>query len=99
DHHQADRGLQHLSATSLTYDHCCEIHPTLKEDKALQELVRIITDVDHFAECFWPDANDSRYAFMLHDILDGLQKAGLHTDETQMHFGMTCLNGIYKKLE
>ena len=99
DHHQSDRGMQHVSATSLTFDHVCKIHPERKKDSALTELVRIVTDVDHFAECFWPEANDSRYAFMLHEILDGLQRAGLHTDETQLHFGMTCLNGVYKKLE
>lgn len=99
DHHQADRGKMHISATSLTYDHCCKVHPELAEDKALKELVRIVTDLDHFAECFWPEANDSRYCFMLHEILDGLQKAGLHTDETQMAFGMKCLQGVYKKLE
>lgn len=99
DHHQPDRGKLHISATSLTYDHCCEVHPELKEDKALKELVKVITDIDHFAECFWPEANNSRYGFMLHEILEGLQRAGLHTDETQLHFGMTCLKGVYKKLE
>ena len=99
DHHQKDRGLLHISATSLTYDHCCKVHPELKEDLALKELVRIVTDLDHFAECFWPEANDARYAFMLADILEGLQKAGLHTDETQLQFGMKCLQGVYKKLE
>lgn len=99
DHHQQDRGLQHISATSLTYDHCCEIHPELKEDEALRELVGIVTDIDHFADCFWPEANDARYAFMLDSILDGLQRSGLHTDETQLAFGMKCLQGTYKKLE
>lgn len=99
DHHQPDRGLQHISATSLTYDHVCKLHPDLLQDKALQELVKVVTDVDHFAECFWPEPNDSKYAFMIHEILDGLQRSGLHTDETQLHFGMTCLKGIYKKLE
>ncbi|MEO8582033.1 MAG: hypothetical protein ABI425_05685 [Patescibacteria group bacterium] len=99
DHHQKDRGLQHISATSLTYDHCCTLHPELKTDLALKELVRIVTDIDHFADCFWPEANDARYAFMLDAILDGLQRAGLHTDETQLAFGMKCLQGVYKKLE
>lgn len=99
DHHQSDRGKQHISATSLTYDHVCTIHPELSEDVALRELVRVITDIDHFAECFWPDANDARYGFMLHEVLAGLQRAGLHTDETQLNFGMTCLNGVYKQLE
>lgn len=99
DHHQKDRGLLHISATSLTYDHCCEVHPDLKEDEALKELVRIVTDIDHFEDCFWPEANDARYAFMLDNILDGLMRAGLHTDETQLNFGMKCLQGVYKKLE
>jgi hypothetical protein len=99
DHHQKDRGMLHICATSLTYEHCCKVHPELKKDKALQELVRIVTDLDHFGECFWPEANDSRYAFMLHEILDGLQSAGLHNDDSQMSFGMKCLQGVYKKLE
>lgn len=99
DHHQSDRGLQHISATSLTYDHVCQVHPELVNDTALRELVRIITDLDHFGECFWPEPNDSKYAFMLHEILEGLARAGLHNDETQLHFGMTCLKGVYKKLE
>lgn len=99
DHHQKDRGLLHVSATSLTYDHCCQVHPELKSDMALKELVRIVTDIDHFTDCFWPEANDARYAFMLDAILDGLESAGLHTDETQLDFGMKCLAGVYKKLE
>lgn len=99
DHHQPDRGMQHICATSLTYDYCAQLHPELAHDAALQELVRIVTDIDHFEECFWPEANDARYAFMVHELLDGLQRAGIHTDETQLHFGMTCLNGVYKKLE
>lgn len=99
DHHQADRGQQHLSATSLTYEHVCKIHPELKNDQALKTLVELITDIDHFAECFWPEANHPRYALMLHEVIDGIQRAGLHTDETQLHFGLTCLNGVYRKLE
>lgn len=100
DHHDAERGMQKdVSATSLTYDHCCEVHPELYEDKALQELVKIVTELDHFGECFWPEANHSRYSFQLHEILSGVQRAGLHTDETQLAFGMKCLDGVYKTLE
>lgn len=99
DHHQADRGMQHLSATSLTYDHVCRVHPERKADLALQQLVAVITDMDHFAECFWPESVEPRAGFSLANIMDGLQKAGLHTDESQLHFGLTSLNGVYKYLE
>ncbi len=95
DHHQPDRGLQHISASSLVYDHLCEIHPELANDTALQSLVTYITDVDHFGEIYWPDASNPRYSFMIHELIRGLEFTEPHDDDSQLHFAMTCLDSAY----
>lgn len=95
DHHQPDRGKQHISATSLTYDHACEVHPDLVSDKALKSIVEFITDIDHFKESDWPDAANPRYMFMLHELLKGGEHSERYSDEHQVQFGMECLDNVY----
>ena len=98
DHHQADRGLLHVSATSLTYDHVCELHPELKEDAALKELSDFITEIDHFGEIHWAEADSPRYCFMLHELIRGSELGDRHDDEAQVNFGMQCLDYAYAVL-
>lgn len=95
DHHQPDRGLQHISASSLVFDHLCQIHPELNDDQALRTLVEYITDVDHFGEINWPDASNPRYSFMIHELIRGLEFTEPHDDDSQLHFAMTCLDSAY----
>jgi hypothetical protein len=100
DHHQPDRGLEmKMSASSLVYDHVCEVHPELKEDKALSTIVEFITDVDHFGEVFWPDAANLRYSLMIHELIRGLEFSELHNDDSQLHFAMTCLDSAYSTMK
>lgn len=95
DHHQPDRGLEHICASSLVYDHLCQIHPELKDDAALQDMVAFITDIDHFGEIYWPEASHSRYSFMLHELIRGFEFTEPHDDDSQLHFAMTCLDCTY----
>jgi hypothetical protein len=99
DHHQPERGHDHSSATSLVYEYLCQIHPDLEEDSALEILIEFITEIDHFEEIYWPEADHDRYNFMLHEIIRGLEFVGIHNDESQLHFGFTCLDGIYSALK
>jgi hypothetical protein len=99
DHHQPERARQHLSATSLVYDHILEVHPELKEDGALKLVVELITDIDHFGEVDWPDANHPRYELMIHQVIRGLEFVYLNDDDAQLHFGFTCLEGAYSSLK
>lgn len=98
DHHQADRGLQRICATSLVYDYVCRMHPELKSDAALQELVKYVTDDDHFGEVDWPEPEHPRYSFMLSSMLHGFESVDPHNDESQMHFGFTCFDCAYASL-
>jgi hypothetical protein len=92
DHHQPERGELHICASSLVYDHVCNIHPDLKNDAALKLLVEYITDTDHFDEVFWPEAGEYRSNLILHELVKGPEHVDPHDDLSQLHFGMQCLD-------
>ena len=95
DHHQPERGQQFISATSLTYDHVCSIHPELEDNKALAEMAHFITEIDHFKEIYWPESDNRRYAFMIHELIKGMEFYDPHNDDSQMQFGLQCLDSAY----
>lgn len=99
DHHQPERGRQHVSAASLVHEYLCQLHPELEQDHALGILVDFITETDHFEEIYWPQADHYRYNFMLHQLIRGLEFLELHNDDSQLHFGFTCLDGTYANLK
>jgi hypothetical protein len=98
DHHQPDRGLQHISASSLVYDYVCQVHPDLEHDQALKKLVEFITEVDHFGEVHWPDASSLRNSLMIHELIRGMEFTDPHNDDSQMYFGLQCLTNAYASL-
>lgn len=99
DHHQPDRGQQYLSASLLVYQHVCQVHPDLAHDDTLKTLVDHITDSDHFGEVHWPEAEHYRYCFMIENLIRGMEFTDPHNDDSQLHFGMQCLDTAYAALE
>lgn len=99
DHHQPERGLLKISATSLTYEYVCSIDANLTEDSSLQNLVNFVTEIDHFGEIYWPESASLRYSFMLHELIRGFELQANFDDESQMHFGLTCLDCAYSVLK
>ncbi|MEX0895994.1 MAG: hypothetical protein WDZ94_03575 [Patescibacteria group bacterium] len=95
DHHQSDRGQEFTSASLLTYQHICQIHPEYTKNKPLKTIAEFITEIDHFREIDWPESGHIRYAFMIHELIKGLEYSERHSDENQVHFGMTCLDSAY----
>jgi hypothetical protein len=98
DHHQPDRAMQRVCATSLVYDHICEVHPDKKDDRALQSIVEMANTIDHFEEVLWPEPDAERYLFMIHEMIRGHEFTDPHNDDSQMHFGFQCLDNIYATL-
>jgi hypothetical protein len=98
DHHQPERGHMHICATSLVYDHICQLHPEEKENKALAYVSQFVTEVDHFGEIDWPEAESPRYNFMLHELLKGYESSDPHDDDSLLHFGLQCLDAAYASL-
>ena len=91
DHHQPGRAMERVCATSLVFDHVCEVHPEKKDDEALKSIVEMANSVDHFEEVYWPESESERYLFMLHEIVRGHEFTDPHNDDSQMHFGFQCL--------
>lgn len=99
DHHQPEQAQKFICATSLVYDYLCEIQADKKEDQALRALSEYVTTIDHFGEVDWPEAGLSRFAFTLPELIHGLELLELHNDDSQLHFGFTCLDSAYAVLK
>ncbi len=95
DHHQPERSSQQICAAKLVYDYVCQQKPALQENQALKAMVDFITEIDHFQEIHWPDANNYRYVFMLHELIEGHEIARPNNDESQLKFGLECLEYAY----
>jgi hypothetical protein len=75
------------------------VQPDKKRDLALAELVKFITDDDHFGEVHWPQPASLRYCFMLSELLRGFESVDPHNDDSQLEFGMKCLDCAYAALK
>jgi len=98
DHHQPDRGREHICATSLALDYAIRLHPELKQDEALQYMVEYVTAIDHFEEIYWTDPSSPRNSFMIHELINGFESTGMHDDDSLLQFGIHCLDSAYASL-
>ncbi len=98
DHHQPENGHKFICATSLVFDYICQIQPDKKDNKALKTIVDFVTEIDHFKEIYWPDADSLRYEFMIHQLIEGLSQFDPHNNDSLLNFGMTCLDAVYTQL-
>jgi len=71
DHHQTNN---HTSATKLVFEFLLNNKLIRSRDeKALQRIIDFVTDIDHFSEVYFPEADSDRYDFILRQIIDGLK--------------------------
>ncbi len=98
DHHQEERAKANICAASLVLADLSERYPDLSHDDALISLVKFVNEIDHFGEIFWPEADSDRYAFMIHELIQAVEAKSEHNDESQLHFGMQCLDSAYTVL-
>lgn len=68
-------------------------------DTALEKLVEVVNDIDHFREVYYPNPQADFYDFGLVGILDGLKL--LYADDNQkiLASGLIALDGIYKTFQ
>lgn len=95
DHHQPDRGSQRMCAAQLVYDFVCTRNGDLENDQALQIISEYTTEIDHFEEIYWPDSGSYRYTFMIQELIKGIEFTSPHDDDSQMQFGLQCLDSAY----
>ncbi|OGJ16377.1 MAG: hypothetical protein A2632_02760 [Candidatus Pacebacteria bacterium RIFCSPHIGHO2_01_FULL_46_16] len=98
DHHTVEKSSRSICATSLVYEYLSSKHLELSQDRALQSIVGFVTEVDHFGEIDWPEAENIRYSFMIHELIRGQELADQQSDERQLQFGLQCLDNAYNVL-
>ncbi len=97
DHHQtSDRNV---SAASLAFAFVKQSEISKEKIEALERIVRIVVDIDHFLEVFWDNPISDRYEFSLLGILDGLKLFKPNQDDYYVEFGMTCLDALVHNFE
>jgi len=93
DHHQANK---YNCAATLVLDYL--IKKNLIKDRYLEALKRMVlqvNDFDHFAESKFPEADNDRYEFMLHKIIEGGLKAELQNDSLITETVFSLLNAVF----
>ncbi len=97
DHHQ-QQNQKRDSATLRVYNYILKKHPEHSANEALRRIVEFINDGDHFADCWWPEADNDRYMFMFEEILKGLRSGRQFNDRELVEFGCVCLDGILVRM-
>lgn len=101
DHHQT---TDYLSAAQLCLDFVkkekAKEGERLKplEEKALNSLVKVVTEVDQAADLGWEEVSQDRYYFNLSNLIDGLKGIG-EVDDEIVSFGFRALESLLLNLK
>jgi hypothetical protein len=90
DHHQTDADT---CAAKLVYESLG------KKDEALERLVAVVNDVDHFRECFFPNPTADFWDISLPSIIDGWRLLYADNQMKLVDLIMTALDGAYKMFQ
>lgn len=105
DHHQTDD--YNVSSASLVWEMIKSENLDLQTDsekierkkEAIQRIIKIITDTDHFKEVFWKDADSDYHEFSLLGLLEGLKLQKPGQDSLYIDFGINCLDATLHNFE
>lgn len=99
DHHQPEFGAHsEVCASSRVYEYLKEKYKDLSKNVALESVVAFITKIDHFGEINWPETSEDRSVFMIHELIAGVESFPNRTDESQLLFGLQCLDAAYASM-
>jgi len=95
DHHQEDEKNTCSARLSLEFLKSKGI----EGDEALDRLVEVVNEIDHFREVYWPNPGADRYEFCLEAMLDGWKLLYQGQDLRFIDWGLDCLDGLYRNLQ
>ena len=61
--------------------------------------MKVVVDIDHFKEVFWPNPTADYHEFSVGSVLDGLKLAKPNQDEYYVNFVSECLDAILHEFE
>lgn len=91
DHHQTN---EYTSATERVFKYLVEKNYIKKKDiEPIKRIVSYVTEIDNFAEAYYPQADDDRYDFSISQIIEGL-KGVLKDDQKIIETGFVILEAV-----
>ncbi|KKR78846.1 MAG: hypothetical protein UU25_C0029G0003 [Microgenomates group bacterium GW2011_GWB1_40_9] len=87
DHHQSN---EDTCAALLVYESLG------KKDEALERLLRVVNDVDHFREVFFPSPMSDVWDLSLGSIIDGMNMTMVNDPLSMIDGVMDCMDASYK---
>lgn len=93
DHHQTDRDT---CASMLVYE---EIKKNSGNDPALERMMVLVNDIDHFKEVYYPNPTADFWDFALVGQIDGWRLLYSEDPLRVVALGMDALDGIYKMFQ
>ena len=106
DHHQTSD--EKVCGASLTWDYV-RVHDSQfgaqsserVKDKAeaIDRIVKVVVDIDHFKEVFWKDATADYHEFSIINILDGIKLQKPDQDQYYVGFVTECLDALLHEFE
>lgn len=106
DHHQTESNK--VCGASLTWEFVKVKSEELRiknsdriRDKieAVDRMIKVVVDIDHFKEVFWKDPTADYHDFSLASILDGLKLQVQNNDEFYVDFVSKCLDAVLHEFE
>jgi len=99
DHHQTG---EYLSAAKLCWEYVKKNGQGKKlgglEEKAIEILVKVVTQVDNAHDLNWKEVSKNRYQLYFHCLIEGLRGLG-KTDKVVMVFGLEALDAVLLNLK
>lgn len=105
DHHEtsddtvcaASRTWDYVKAQSSEFSDLSE--KMTKRVEAIERIVRVIVEIDHFKEVLWPNPDADYFEFSLENLLEGLKSQKPNQNELYMEFIMNCLDALLHDFE
>jgi hypothetical protein len=94
DHHQSD---DDTCAAKLVAEEAFRVRGRV--DRALQRLVAVVNDIDHFREVFYPNPTADMWDFSLESLIDGWKACYPNDPLKVVALGMDALDAVYKVLQ
>lgn len=68
-------------------------------EEAVDRIVKVVVEMDHFQEVFWADPAADYQEFSLLGVLDGLKLYKMDQDAYYVEFGIICLEALQHRFE
>jgi len=92
DHHQSG---ERICAAGLVFDYLKkEKKIGKKKEKALDKLIELVLQVDHFEDFFWEKPADDKYDLCLHHLFNYLKMSGRLNDRELVSQGFLLLDAL-----